>query len=80
MGIRLFGSGVALALLCGCGATVVSSSPRTVVVDGGIPPNRNGAQAQALADAECARHGRYARMVARPVYDQSKEYVFDCVQ
>lgn len=62
--------------LIGCAAQVVSSSPRTVVVrapDGAI------AESQKLADVECAKHGRYARMIERPS-PRSAEFVFDCVQ
>lgn len=74
-----------LAMMCVALAScesprLLSSSPRTVVVSSGIPPNRHAAAAQAIADQQCARFGRFARMIARPVYDQSHEYVFDCVQ
>ncbi len=66
--------------LAGCAARIVSSSPRSVVVDAGIPPAGKSAQAMQLAEAACAKHQRHARMVARPIYDESREYVFDCVE
>ena len=74
---------VACLTLTGCAAQVVSSNSRSVVVDAGkralpIPSSRTP-DAQRLADAECAKHGRVAKMVGRPD-DRSNEYVFDCVQ
>lgn len=68
-----------LLLLTGCAAQVVSSSPRTVVIDAGVPPKWKSADAQRLADAECAKHRRYARMVGRPNED-TREFVFDCIE
>ena len=64
-----------VALLTGCAAKVVSSSPRTVVVRAG---DALVADAQALAEAECLKHGRHARLIARPNF-QSAEFIFDCV-
>lgn len=75
---KVGGVGVALAtaaLLSGCAAQVVSSSQRTVVVRAG---DYFVADAQKLADTECARHGRFARLIARP-NASSSEFVFDCV-
>lgn len=76
-------AGIALAatvfLLGGCASQVVSSNARSVVVDAGKPPNRNSAEAQRLADAECAKHKRVAQMTGRPLYGQTNEYVFACV-
>ena len=71
---------VAAVLMCGCAASVVSSNPRSVVVDAGKPPlaSRSSADAQRLADAECAKHRRSARMIGRPE-PYRNEYVFDCV-
>lgn len=67
-------------LLAGCAASVISSNPRSVVVDAGKPPlaSRSSADAQRLADAECAKHGRLARMTGRPE-PYRNEYVFDCI-
>ena len=62
--------------LIGCAAQVVSSSARTVVVRA---PDNAIAKSQALADAECKKHGRFARMIDRPSA-RSAEFVFDCVQ
>lgn len=77
--------GLALAIaftlqaLTGCAAQVVSANARSVVVDAGRPPARSSAEAQRLADAECAKHNRVAQMTGRPVYGESNEYVFACV-
>lgn len=67
------------AALAGCASQVVSSNARSVVVDAGRPPNRSSAEAQRMADAECAKHKRVAQMTGRPVYGVSNEYVFACV-
>jgi hypothetical protein len=75
--VRIIVPALALAL-CGCAAQVISSTPRSVIVAGGAPPN--AANAQALADAQCKQHGRYARMSARPVPYVSKDFVFECVE
>lgn len=70
---------IALALVAagvaGCATEVISSSPRTVVVRG---PDGAIAKAQELAEAECAKHGRHSRLIARPS-PTSAEFVFDCV-
>jgi len=79
VGIRLAHSMALFAVsigLSGCAAQVVSSSPRTVVVRA---PDHAIAESQKLADVECAKHGRYARMIERPS-PRSAEFVFDCVQ
>jgi hypothetical protein len=78
-GGAFFAIALTLALLGGCASQVVSSNPRSVVVDAGKPPNRNSAEAQRLADAECAKHKRVAQMTGRPLYGQTNEYVFACV-
>lgn len=65
------------AWLAGCAAQVASSTPRGVIVNAGKPPT-SAASAQALADAECNKHGRHASMKGRPE-PYSNDYVFDCV-
>lgn len=66
---------LAALLLVGCAAKVVSSSPRTVVIRAG---GAYVAESQALADAECKKHGRYARLIERPSRT-SAEFIYDCV-
>ena len=66
----------ALVAFSGCAAKVVSSSARTVVISAG---DARVQEAQSLADKECARHSRHARMIARP-NPNSDQFVFDCVQ
>lgn len=63
----------AVVALAGCANKVVSSSERSVVVNAG---SRAIAEAQTLADAECKRHGRKARLVRLPREDRT--FVFDC--
>ena len=70
---------VVLLALAGCAAHVVSSNPRSVVVDPGDSfGSSNSAEAQRLADAECKKHDRFAALKGRLTSD-AKEYVFDCV-
>lgn len=44
-------------LLSGCAASVVSTTPKNVIVE---HRRQDGAQAVGIADAECQRHGRRA--------------------
>ncbi|SEL26060.1 hypothetical protein SAMN05216387_107110 [Nitrosovibrio tenuis] len=67
---------IAGVILSGCAAKVISSNSRTVVVES---QGMDSAESQLLADKECAKHQRYARVTARPTY-WLREYVFDCVQ
>lgn len=60
----------------GCAARIISSNPRTVVVES---QGMDTADSQALADKECAKHHKYAKLTGRPTY-WLREYVFDCVQ
>ena len=64
---------LALMALAGCAAQVLSSSPRTVVVQAG---SVQVGEAQAAADAECKKHGRLARLASKPTPNQ---YIYDCV-
>jgi hypothetical protein len=67
---------LACAAITGCAASVETSNARTVVVKG----NRQQADAaQQLADAECAKHGRIARL-SIPNLPGNPRYVYDCVQ
>ena len=42
----------------GCASTLVASNLRSVVIENASA--MNAAKAQAMADAECQKHGRYA--------------------
>lgn len=66
---------LAAVLVSGCAARVLSSSPRTVVVKAHV---QDYAGAQKLADVECAKHQRHARLMERPG-PTTAEFVFDCV-
>jgi len=59
------------ALLTGCAAKVLSTSPRSVLVHAA-----QAAEAQTAADQECAKHQRKARLVSLP---RNAHYLFDCV-
>lgn len=62
-------------LISGCVSTeVLSSSDRTVVVRAA---RSHVADAQALADAECKKHGRYARLSTK---ESGHQLVFDCIE
>lgn len=73
--IRYLGVFFAAMALVGCAAKVISSSPRTVVV---TARDSMVAESQALADEECKKHGRFARLMERP-HRFSDQFVFDCV-
>lgn len=62
--------------LSGCAAKVVTSSPRSVVIES---QGMDTAESQGLADKECGKYQKYARLTSRPTY-WLREYVFDCVQ
>lgn len=66
-----------VVLLTGCAVQVLSSNPRSVTVEAG---QMKIIEAQKLADAECARHKRYARLVIRPTDYTPNHWVFDCVE
>lgn len=63
---------IALALLAGCaGPHVETANPRSVVVRSG-----RAAEAQDLAQVECAKHGRHARLSGEV---EHRRWFFDCV-
>lgn len=66
------------AALSGCAATVTSSTPRSVVINAGS--RNDSAAAQTLAQQECQKHKRHARMTSRPMPNVSNEFTFDCVE
>lgn len=63
--------------LSGCATKLVSSTPRTVIVSG---PDTSNATAEAvkMAEGECAKHQRHARLISRPS-PMTDQFVFDCV-
>lgn len=66
---------LAVCLLAGCAAEVLSTSPRSVVIKAGTA---QVAAAQELANKECEKHGRAARLNSRPA-PYTPGWVFDCV-
>lgn len=67
---------VIAATLAGCSTSVISSSPRNVVVES---QSLNAAEAQRLADVECQKHSRYAKMTIKGDYWE-RNYTFECVE
>lgn len=59
----------------GCATHVVSSNPRSVIVESWW---LDAAKAQELADAECAKYSRLAQMTLKADPHESN-YVFECV-
>ena len=66
---------ISTCILAGCAAKLVSTSPRTVVISAG---DARIQEAQDMADEECAKQGRFARMVGKPS-PTSDQFTFDCV-
>ena len=64
-------------VLSGCAASVVASNPRSVTIKAGTT---KAEEAQALADAECAKHNRYAKLTIPPGGEQPMNYVYACVE
>jgi len=63
-------------LVLGCETTVVSSNPRQVIVKSSMNDVK---ESQRLAEAECGKHERYARMALKAT-NTDPNYTFDCVQ
>lgn len=63
------------AVLAGCAAKVITSGPRTVMVNAG---SADPGGAMALATAECAKYNRLPRLAGKPRED--RQWVFDCVE
>lgn len=74
--VQLVAIGVASVVLSGCAAKVVSTSARSVVISAG---DARVQEAQDLADKECAKYSRHARLTARPSRT-SDQFVYDCVE
>lgn len=66
-----------VVLLTGCAAKVLSSNPRSVTVQAG---QVKIAEAQTLADAECSKYKRFARLIIRPTDNTPNHWVFDCIE
>lgn len=66
---------IAVAIsLTGCAAQVISSSDRTVIVKARV---QDVGEAQKMADSECAKYNRHARLSIKATINQ---YVYDCVE
>jgi uncharacterized protein YceK len=67
---------ITAAVLAGCAASVVSTSPRSVMINAGT---RQAQDAQNLATVECAKQGLHARMSSGPGFGNPRQWTFDCV-
>ena len=63
-------------ILGGCTPMVVTSNPRSVVIEN--TSAMNAAKAQAMADAECQKHGKYAILRLDNVRDGQATY--ECIK
>lgn len=68
--------GIIAITLGGCSTSIVSSNPRNVVVES---QSLNAKEAQKLADAECSKHNRYAKITIKGDY-WDRHYTFECVE
>ena len=66
---------VALVAAEGCATHVVTSNPHSVLVESWW---MDGAKAQKMADAECAKYSRIALIRVKADLDETN-YVFECV-
>lgn len=62
--------------MSGCATSVVSSNPRNVMVES---QSMDAKEAQRLADEECAKYKRNAKMTIKADY-WDRNYVFECVE
>jgi hypothetical protein len=75
--MRQFVAIIAAIALTGCAASVVSTSPRSVMINAGT---RQAQEAQNLATVECAKQGLHARLSSGPGFGNPRQWAFDCVQ
>lgn len=61
-------------LTSGCAAKIIAATPRSVTVEA-----MDVAAATPVAQAECQKHGRHARLAGSTQVDLLNGYVFDCV-
>ena len=67
---------VGFLILLGCETTVISTNPRQVIVKSS---ELDAKESQRLAEAECGKHQRYARMSLKAT-NIDPNYTFDCVE
>ena len=67
---------VGCLMLLGCETTVISANPRQVIVKSS---ELDAKESQRLAEAECGKHQRYARMSLKAT-NIDPNYTFDCVE
>lgn len=67
---------VGFLMLLGCETTVISANPRQVIVKSS---ELDAKESQRLAEAECGKHQRYARMSLKAT-NIDPNYTFDCVE
>jgi hypothetical protein len=67
---------VGFLVILGCETAVISANPRQVIVKSSTADTQ---ESQRLAEAECGKHERYAKMALKPT-NTDPNYTFDCVE
>lgn len=67
---------IGFLVLLGCETTVISANPRQVIVESAM---LDAKESQRLAEAECGKYARYARMALK-ASNTDPNYTFDCVE
>ena len=67
---------VGVLIFLGCETAVISANPRQVIVKSSM---LDAKESQRLAEAECGKHERYARMALKAT-NTDPNYTFDCVE
>ena len=67
---------IAGTIFSGCTPIVVTSNPRSVVIKNASA--MNSAKAQAMADAECQKHRKYA--IYRPDNVRDGQATYECIK
>lgn len=72
----------AALLIAGCASqhAVVASAPRSIEIRGTAWNAQDSQKAFAMAEAECAKHGRHASLVKDGGSKPNAWWNFDCVQ
>jgi hypothetical protein len=63
------------ALMAGCAAKVIDSNERMVMINAG---SADPSGALRMAQSECAKYGRHARLSSKP--NEDRQWTFDCIR
>ena len=74
---RLLAAVALIAWMAGCGPSIRTASPNHVIVES---YQMNDEKAQRVADAECAKYRRRARVTLKPTArEDERDYIFACI-